>query len=406
MTVNFQSARQALEHQLHAITSNLENGVVRIVVCGNINVGKTSLVNALLQESRFEVAAVGGATGRVQEALLPHEYTISGFQSSCVVIVDTPGFGEVDNAERGKLAMQQALSADLVLVVVNDDLTQGELDAMTQLFDKGKPLLLVLNQVDRLSPEQRDAKRQSLLKRTHRIIPADCYVETASQPITLVQRELADGTISEIERIGRPDIAQLKSRIITILDSEGLSLVAVNALISLKQLDEAHKIKRMAAAEVVETYAFITALGVALNPIPVADVLGAMAANGMLIRKVGAIYGYTVSSGEGKEVFGALRRGVKEISKGVFAYTAASALKFIPGPGHIAAFFIQAGMAAYTTNVVGMGAVEYFAADMTLTSQQLQSKVRTVLESTDRKTYAAQVAERLQKLQNDSVKAQ
>jgi predicted GTPase len=97
----------------------------RVAVFGRVGVGKSSLLNALLGQERFATDVAHGCTRR-QES---HPWGEgNGFGALAGVdLVDTPGLDEVAAAARERLARQLALGADLVLLVVDSDLTRLEL---------------------------------------------------------------------------------------------------------------------------------------------------------------------------------------------------------------------------------------------------------------------------------------
>lgn len=123
---------------------------ITMVIAGLPNVGKSSLLNTLLQEERALVTAIAGTTRDTIE-----EYVdIEGIP---VRIVDTAGIR--DNAEEiERLGIQRARElinqADLVLFMI--DLTKGVSAADRELFHSiaHKPVILVANKMD-LLPQNR-----------------------------------------------------------------------------------------------------------------------------------------------------------------------------------------------------------------------------------------------------------
>jgi tRNA modification GTPase len=117
---------------------------IAVVIAGVPNVGKSSLLNALLQEERALVTAIPGTTRDTIEEYLD----IEGLP---VRIIDTAGIR--DNAEeveelgiqRAKSLMQQA---DLVLFMVDRSRNLSQADM--QLFNMvaAKPLIVVVNKID------------------------------------------------------------------------------------------------------------------------------------------------------------------------------------------------------------------------------------------------------------------
>ncbi|HLQ94185.1 MAG TPA: GTPase [Xanthobacteraceae bacterium] len=124
---------------------------VRIVLTGQVNAGKSSLVNALAKETRSAVAPVP-TTARVAE------YRLESEGRPAVCLIDMPGFGDGTDPD----FMAQADRADLVLWVASavqparapdrQGLDKFRAWAGTQHTRRPPPLLLALTHVDELRP--------------------------------------------------------------------------------------------------------------------------------------------------------------------------------------------------------------------------------------------------------------
>ncbi|MCG0277065.1 MAG: tRNA uridine-5-carboxymethylaminomethyl(34) synthesis GTPase MnmE [Thermanaeromonas sp.] len=117
---------------------------IRIALVGRPNVGKSSLLNALLKEERAIVSDIPGTTrDTIKETL-----QLGGLACE---LVDTAGWREAaEGLERMGIARSReaALAADLVLLVV--DLTVGVTKEDREIREslKDKPLVVVGNKVD------------------------------------------------------------------------------------------------------------------------------------------------------------------------------------------------------------------------------------------------------------------
>ena len=140
--------RASIEKEMRDIeefTAKLENGRVEIAAFGEVGSGKSALLNALAGEKIFAVSAEHGSTDKVAKA---------GFKNTKLILVDTPGINEAAGELRGKLAEETVRYTDLVLFVADGDLNRVEVDAVTQLCDLHKPMLLVINKADLYGPAQ------------------------------------------------------------------------------------------------------------------------------------------------------------------------------------------------------------------------------------------------------------
>ncbi|MDE2009484.1 MAG: tRNA uridine-5-carboxymethylaminomethyl(34) synthesis GTPase MnmE [Candidatus Omnitrophica bacterium] len=127
-----------------AQTGRLLKEGMRIVLCGKPNVGKSSLLNALLKEQRAIVTDIAGTTRDVLE----ESAQINGIP---VALVDTAGILKAANPIEEEAVKRSRLyikSADLVLLVLDHSrpLEEEDLALMEQL--KAAPALLVVNKTD------------------------------------------------------------------------------------------------------------------------------------------------------------------------------------------------------------------------------------------------------------------
>ncbi|MCT4367850.1 MAG: 50S ribosome-binding GTPase, partial [Synechococcaceae cyanobacterium MAG-AL2] len=153
--------RSALAPELAGLDRQLQRLAARrlqVAVFGRVGVGKSSLLNALLGEERFATDLAHGCT-RLQQQQAWNQ-PISGLAG--LALIDTPGIDEVAAAARHRLAARVALAADLVLFVLDGDLTAPESRALEQMLRLGKPLLLVVNRIDCWPAAEREALLASI----------------------------------------------------------------------------------------------------------------------------------------------------------------------------------------------------------------------------------------------------
>lgn len=127
-----------------ASTGRMIREGIRIAIVGRPNVGKSSLMNALLRQSRAIVTEIPGTTrDTIEEAV--------SIRSIPVYLVDTAGIRQTEDIvekigiEKTKEAFNQA---DLVVVIINasEPLDEEDLDILKRL--EGRQSLVLLNKTD------------------------------------------------------------------------------------------------------------------------------------------------------------------------------------------------------------------------------------------------------------------
>ena len=146
-------ALEKIDKSLSALLKRSEEGRVirdglRTAIIGRPNAGKSSLLNALLQEERAIVTDVPGTTrDTIEEAV-----RISGVS---LLLMDTAGLRETDNKveqigiERARASMEKA---DLILAVIDGSSPLDEEDKEILHSLVGKKAIVILNKYD-LTPE-------------------------------------------------------------------------------------------------------------------------------------------------------------------------------------------------------------------------------------------------------------
>ncbi len=153
MSVNVQKA----EFVLSAVSPKnfLQDGLPQVAFAGRSNVGKSSVINRLLNRKNF--ARVGAAPGKTIHI---NYFKIDG----AFYLVDLPGYGyaKVSKAERdrwGKLMEDYFARPDLLTlgVMIVDSRHKPTADdcTMAQWFrDTGCPLIVVANKLDKLKKSE------------------------------------------------------------------------------------------------------------------------------------------------------------------------------------------------------------------------------------------------------------
>ncbi len=388
--------------RLGALLQKLDQGLVRIAVFGLVSRGKSALLNALVGEQILETGPINGVTLEPQTIPWP-SFGSSRLGSSSldssdlgssnlgssnlgspklespslgplqVELIDTPGLDEIGGQARADMAQTVAEQADLILFVLAGDLTRKELQAIRRLWRFQKPLLLVFNKTD-LYPAP---DRQTIVKNLQQYLAEDGtdrsnsvqlrnILQVAAAPAPLkVQTEWPDGRITQAWEAMPPQIEALSDRLHSLLAAEGTALVALNALVQSRELEQAIARKtidlRQAEAEaLIWKFARAKGIAIAANPIALLDVLGGAVTDLALIRALANLYGLPMTSYEA----GALWRKIIFSSGGLFLAELGSGVFLGLGKGAaaVSSFENPAGLLAYGTTAIAQGSLGGYGA--------------------------------------------
>ncbi|MBV8385138.1 MAG: GTP-binding protein [Planctomycetaceae bacterium] len=362
--VRDESVRADLNAELATLRVDRERRRFHVVVFGTGSAGKTSLINALLGRNVGATEAVMGTTRHGEE----HTHTLEGVEGT-VLLTDTPGLSEFGQggAMREAEARDLAARADLLLFVVDHDLIRAEYEPLTALARQGKRSIVVLNKVDRLVDQDRDAILEKLRERLTGIVPRDDVVPVAAAPRpTLVRVTQPDGSVQTVYDVEPPDLGALEDRIAAILRREGDVLRAGNLLLRAhllgkKAQEQIAQERRERAQAVVDKFQWITAGTVFTNPIPALDLLANGAVQLQMISEIATVYGVEITSNHvrmiGLQMIQTLLKlGMVEAATSLIAGLFKSS--FV---GYAAGGAVQAVSMAYLTHIAGQTFIEYFA---------------------------------------------
>jgi small GTP-binding protein len=276
---------QGLDRQL----ARLGAGILKIAVFGRVGVGKSSLLNALLGQEHFRTDVAHGCTRHQEQAPWPRP--VPGLQQ--LLLVDTPGIDEIAAAARQRLASRVAAGSDLVLMVLDGDLSSPELEALQVLQASGKPLLLVANRSDRWDQAQRQELERAIRRR------ASSEGQPSELPLLWVAaaprqpRPLADGRVRSV-RVAA-DVEALEAHLLPLLEAHGALLLALNSLrwadrFNGRLLEQRLGQRQKAAQGLIGRFAALKAAGLAANPLALLDLAGSAAVDGALVLQLCQLY--------------------------------------------------------------------------------------------------------------------
>lgn len=394
------SVRNTLQddyQQVKSMLDKLEHGHIHIAVFGRVSVGKSSLLNALLGKDAFSVSVLHGET-KTTNTQQWEEYEDGG-----LYLIDTPGINEVDGEARERMAHEVAERADLVLFVIDSDLTDVEFKALQAVADAHRPTLLIVNKADRYTEDEQRQLRTTLRERTQGIIaPENIVFTTAQMKRQTVIYVDEDGNEQESVRQRDIDVMALKTRLWDIIEADGKTLAALNASLFAGNLSNAMgerilAVKRELGEKTIRMYCLGKGMAVALNPIPIADLVAAAAVDAGMITHLSRLYGLPMSKSEAGDLVKTIIAQMLLLIGTTWAiHFVSSALKL--GTGGISTVLTaatQGAVAWYSTLVVGRVAEQWLANGKSWGDAGPKLTVQQILDSLDRDSVVAEARDEI-----------
>ena len=393
--------RESLAHDyaaVQAMLGKLQHGHLHIAVFGRVSTGKSSLLNALIGEEKFAVSPLHGETRKTTMEQW------SEVEAAGVYLIDTPGLDEAGGEDREAMAKEVAHRSDLVIFVVDGDITDSELQSLRTLLGQGRPVVVALNKSDLYTQVELTALLQSVREKTADLVDPDDVLAVAAQPRPQQVVELDDtGGETASTRERKPDIDALRLRLWDIFETEGKTLAALNASLFAADLSDQVGIRILNARreigdKLVRTYCVAKGVAVAFNPIPVADLFAAAFIDVGMVMHLSKVYDLPISKREAGSLVSVIIAEAAALMGTVWAlHFVSSALKVgTAGLSTIVTAGAQGTIAYYSTYVVGQIAADYLSKGKSWGEGGPKQVVREILDSLDRDTVLRQAKREIQ----------
>lgn len=372
--------------EVEAISRKLRDSEIHIAAFGRVGVGKSSLLNALLQKDAFSTSPLHGETREESRA------TWRSHRDGNVVLVDTPGLDELDGQARTHLAQRISRRADVVLMVCDADLTRTEFESLKQLTDASRAVLLVLNKSDRYTEQETGLLLRRLRERCADLLAPERVLAASADPRPQAVIEAGPGGREiERQRIRPPDTDELKACLWSLVESDGQSLAALNAALFASELDEkiATRIvaaRRSVAEKVIRKYCLAKGVVVAFNPVPVTDLLAAAGTDVAMVLHLGEIYGFRMTRREASKLLLTISAQLIALMGAYWGVNlVSSALKTVSaGLTTALTAASQGALAWYATYLTGKMAQTWFSRGKSWGNAGPRETARSILASMDR----------------------
>ncbi len=286
-------------NQLDFQTKKSEKKELQISVYGRVGVGKSSLLNALIEKQIFPTDILNGNTKATKS--YPWDKRFKSLNK--VELIDSPGIDEINNTNKEEINFNYVLGTDLILFVIDSDITRVELNAIEELLRHKKPILLVLNRCDQWSTQE----TKLILSSIHRKL-SFCKQKIKINLVSSSPREARikpDGTVRSEKKMPKVDI--LKNELKDIIDQSGELILCINTLRIANQFYKSLKENRLLrkkeeAQSLIGKYATLKASGVAINPFLMIDLFTGFACDSALIIQLSKLYGLEVGGSSAREL--------------------------------------------------------------------------------------------------------
>ena len=420
-----QRERSGLELEIAELSNmllKLDRAVFQVAVFGMVGRGKSSLLNALIGQEVFQAGVLHGVTKERQQVVWEIDNWQDAFDldkdtpatlHEAIEFIDTPGIDEVDGEERQILAGEIARQADLILFIIAGDITELELKMLSQLRSAGKPMLLVFNKVD-LYP---DYDRQTIYtkirdERVREILSPNEIIMVAAAPLVVRASQREDGSMGVSYHPSTPQVAALKSRIVEILQREGKSLAALNAMlaadrIQTQTLDRKMDSRNEAANDIIWQFVMAKAIAIALNPITAADIIGGAAIDIAMVIRLSKLYGIPMTRSGATKLLQSILIGMGGITisesianlglsgiKGLLALVAPATGGMTIAP-YTAIALTQASIAGVATYTIGQISKTYLANGASWGEDSPKSVIAQILVTIDEHSIVDRIKQEL-----------
>jgi GTPase len=374
--------------ELSEMLIKLDRAVFRVAVFGLVGRGKSSLLNALIGQQIFQAGVLHGVTKERQQVVWEIDNWQDQFDldkdtpatlQEAIEFVDTPGIDEVDGATQQSLAIEIALQVDLILFVIAGDISELELQSLSQLRTAGKPILLVFNKSDRYPDHDLLAIYAKIRdERVTEILSPNELIMVAAAPVNIRASQREDGTMGVSYHPGVPQVAELKLRIIEILQREGKSLAALNAMFAADRIQQKTLNRKLdsrdnSANDTIWQFVMTKAIAIAINPITAADIVAGAAIDIAMIIRLSQSYGIPMTRSGATRLLQSMAMSMGGISiselvatlglssiKGLLAMIAPATGGISIAP-YTAIALTQAGIAGVSTYTIGQITKTYLA---------------------------------------------
>jgi small GTP-binding protein len=417
LTAEEQTGLETEIERLAGMLDKLEQSIIQISVFGMVGRGKSSVLNALLGNNIFLTGPLHGVTRSIETANWTLSQENIGLQqkslfklilptinNSQIQLIDTPGIDEIDGETRTLLAQQIAEQSDLILFVISGDITKVEFEALYQLREVGKPIILVFNKIDQYPETDRLLIYEKITnERVKELISPEEIVMVAASPLQKQAIRDASGKITIKYIKCQPQIEDLKLKILEILEREGKALLALNSMLFADNINEKIVQRKMlirenTADQIIQKTVMTKAGAIALNPVTIIDIFSGAIIDVAMIITLSRLYNLQITHQGAVKLLRQIALSMGGISASeLLATLGLSGIKSMLGitapltgglslAPYLAIAITQGSIAGVSTFVIGQITKIYLANGASWGEESPKIVVKKILNSLDEKS--------------------
>ncbi|GAB4197666.1 MAG: DUF697 domain-containing protein [Phycisphaeraceae bacterium] len=355
--------RFELDSRVAVLEHKRATQTLEIIAFGTISSGKSALLNALCGREVFQTNVRGGTTTTRNE--------VPWTGGDRIMLVDTPGIGEIDNEEHARIAKDSARDADLVLLVLDGPLRESEFETLKVLGELKKPLHVVLNKTDWYGDKQRDDLLRQITKQVRPWVDPRDVTAVQARPISRTRVIVKpDGTEERQVIDVPPDISVLARRMLGTINRDGRDMLLANLLLRSRALADDARQQVMAARDkradqIVYLYMWRAGAAAAVVPMPMVDIVAGVAISTKMVLELARVYRQEIDLKTAEQLLRELSKNLVSVlgshaAGPVIGQMIGSALKGVPGIGTLTGGAVQGLTQALITRWIGRVFIEYF----------------------------------------------
>ena len=282
-----------------------------------------------------------------------------------------------------------------MLFLTNGDLTATEYKYLETLRQARQRVILLLNQLDRYLPTERDLILQKLQATIGSTLSPQEIVTTSTAPAPMKVRKIqADGSALETLEAPPVEIASLDTKLTQVLANESEQLVWGTtyrqiARVQTEAKTALNRVRRDRALPIIDRNQWIVAGAAFANPLPALDLIATAAVNAQMVMDLGALYQQKFSIDRAQVAASALGNVMLKLGLvEVCTQTVAGVLK-TNAVTYVAGGLVQGLSAAYLTRIAGLALVEYLEAQDLVVAEPAKEWNLDLLGNTLQKVFQA-----------------